>query len=359
LTIAYYISGHGLGHSARSAAIIQHLPEDLALEIKTVAPEWFFRQELDRPFDLHPERFDCGALQGDTYSVDREATLRTCAEITQNNKNKLESEAEWLKTIGVRLVVADVPSFPLVAARAAGIPAVAIANFTWVEIYRPYLKDFPQYRQMVDELENEYAQADLAFVTPLDLPMNRFKKMRRVPLVARQGEPQREAMTKAFGLDVSRKWVLVYPGNLGFPFPWGSLGQFDEIDFLTFHSDTGSPDNVLALEQGLFRHEDVVASVDAVAAKPGYGMVGECIANRTPLLYTDRDDFIEYEALDRALQDWGGAVRINRQEFSTGAWAEGLEQTLALNPPRVEGLNGAEVIARELTRIAKTGLADL
>jgi L-arabinokinase len=357
MTIAYYISGHGLGHSARSAAIIRHLPSDIPLAIKTVAPEWFFRQELDRPFGFHAERFDCGALQGDTYSVDREATLRTCAEISLKNKGLIKSEAEWLRSIGARLVVADVPSFPLVAAKAAGIPAVAVANFFWVEIYRPYLKDFPQYQELVGELESEYAQADLAFVTPLDLPMRGFKNVRRVPLVARSGESKRQEIAQAFGLNPGRKWILVYPGNLGFPFPWDSLGRFGDIDFLSFKQNAANPPNVQTLEQGRFRHEDVVASVNGVAAKPGYGMVGECMANRTPLLYTDRDDFIEYEALDRALQEWGGAVRIDRRDFASGDWAEGLAQTLALRPPRIDGLNGAEVIARELAEIARTGMA--
>ena len=37
-----------------------------------------------------------------------------------------------------------------------------------------------------------------------------------------------------------------------------------------------------------FRYEDLVAAVDVVLTKPGYGIVSECVANDTALLYTSR-----------------------------------------------------------------------
>ncbi len=45
------------------------------------------------------------------------------------------------------------------------------------------------------------------------------------------------------------------------------------------------------------RYEDLVAAVDVVATKPGYGIVSECIANETAILYTSRGQFVEYEVL--------------------------------------------------------------
>ena len=43
------------------------------------------------------------------------------------------------------------------------------------------------------------------------------------------------------------------------------------------------------------RYEDLVATAEAVVTKPGYGIVSECVANGTPLLYTSRGRFIEYD----------------------------------------------------------------
>ena len=43
-----------------------------------------------------------------------------------------------------------------------------------------------------------------------------------------------------------------------------------------------------------YRYEDLVRAVDVVATKPGYGIISECIANDTALLYTSRGHFAEY-----------------------------------------------------------------
>ena len=46
-----------------------------------------------------------------------------------------------------------------------------------------------------------------------------------------------------------------------------------------------------------FRYEDLVRAVDVVVTKPGYGIISECIANDTALLYTSRGHFVEYDVL--------------------------------------------------------------
>ena len=47
------------------------------------------------------------------------------------------------------------------------------------------------------------------------------------------------------------------------------------------------------------RYEDVVGAVDVVITKPGYGIISECVANDTALLYTSRGHFVEYDVLVR------------------------------------------------------------
>ena len=46
-----------------------------------------------------------------------------------------------------------------------------------------------------------------------------------------------------------------------------------------------------------YRYEDLVRAVDVVATKPGYGIISECIANDTALLYTSRGRFVEYDVM--------------------------------------------------------------
>ena len=59
-------------------------------------------------------------------------------------------------------------------------------------------------------------------------------------------------------------------------------------------------DEARIYEAGL-RYEDLVAAVDVVVTKPGYGIISECIANDTALLYTSRGRFVEYDVMVREM----------------------------------------------------------
>ena len=84
MTICYYITGHGFGHSVRAAQVIRALPGDQRLIIKTTAPPSFFREELPgREFALIRDEFDCGVLQTDSVTVRPRETLDRYAQIAR------------------------------------------------------------------------------------------------------------------------------------------------------------------------------------------------------------------------------------------------------------------------------------
>ena len=86
MALVAYVSGHGLGHSAREVTILRDLPAEIPLYVKTAAPEWFWRTEVKRPFTLIPESFDVGCLQTDSVTVDRAATK--AAWLAQNQRDR-------------------------------------------------------------------------------------------------------------------------------------------------------------------------------------------------------------------------------------------------------------------------------
>jgi len=46
----------------------------------------------------------------------------------------------------------------------------------------------------------------------------------------------------------------------------------------------------------------VVAATSMLSTKHGYGIVAECIANGTPMLYTPRGRFAEFEYLSEGIE---------------------------------------------------------
>jgi L-arabinokinase len=77
------------------------------------------------------------------------------------------------------------------------------------------------------------------------------------------------------------------------------------------------------------RYEDLVGAVDIVASKPGYGIISECAANGTALLYTDRGRFCEYDVLVRDMPQLLDAAFIAQDDLLAGRWREPVAALLA------------------------------
>ena len=66
------------------------------------------------------------------------------------------------------------------------------------------------------------------------------------------------------------------------------------------------------------RYEDLVRAVDVVVTKPGYGIIAECIANDTALLYTSRGHFVEYDVLVAEMPRWLRCGFIAQDDLRAG-----------------------------------------
>ena len=68
---------------------------------------------------------------------------------------------------------------------------------------------------------------------------------------------------------------------------------------------------------------------DGVITKPGYGIVSECLANETRVLYTPRGSFAEYPCLVEGLQRYGVAELISNEDLYAARWLPALQRLMA------------------------------
>ena len=138
--VVFAISGHGFGHASRQTQIIRALRRrrpDAAIHIRTSAPRWLFERALDFPFAFERVEVDTGVVQVDSLEVDVEASIVRAAAFHAKLDERIDAEARALTTAGAELVVGDIPPLAFAAAAHAGIPAMAVGNFTWDWIWRP------------------------------------------------------------------------------------------------------------------------------------------------------------------------------------------------------------------------------
>lgn len=312
--LAFFLSGHGFGHGVRNSAIIEALPADVEVHLFTSLPEGFFKEELRRPFTLHPCEIDCGCLQNSTVDVDVEATLARYAELDARRGESLARLVPLVKSLRIDRILGDIPPLAFPLARAAGIPSVAMYNFTWLDIYRPYVASRPRYRPMLARMESDYAQADLRLRLLPGMEGGMPGGAEDVGMLVRPGRRQRAEFAERFRLDPAKKWALVYVGNYGLDgVAWENLARYPDWEFMGLYPLKGAPSNYRTIAKDpSFRYADLTATCDLVLGKLGYGLVAECLSQGTPILFLGRSDFEEFSMLKAVVEGggWGREIPL-------------------------------------------------
>jgi hypothetical protein len=351
--LAWYISGHGFGHAARDVEVLNVLAAlrpDIAVAVRTSAPRWIFDLTLTRAIDWQPLDGDTGVVQIDSLRVDEDETVRRASRFYEGFDARVSAEAAWMRSNGVRLAIGDIPPLAFAAARAADVPAIALGNFTWDWIYEGYRKWIPDGSRFIDEIRAAYAGADIALRLPMHGGFGMFRRIVDLPFIARRTSRNPDDVRRALNLPIRTPVVLLSFGGYGLASI--DLGRIATLrDYVVVAtadvganrradqphaSDGGSlPANVKMIdEQRLYanglRYEDIVAAVDVVVTKPGYGIISECIANDTALLYTSRGHFVEYDVLVREMPRFLRCGFIANEDLLAGNWQGALDRVLAL-----------------------------
>ena len=248
---------------------------------------------------------------------------------------RVAAEVEFLRAQDAKAVIADLPPLGIAAAHAAGLPAIAYGNFTWDWIYANYDGSTDLARR-IGEI---YSHTTLALRLPMWGGFDTMPNVRDLPFVARQSHRDPEDTRRALGIPLHNRVVLV---------SFGGYGLHDSTKPNLHGYQVLWPGDVdeAAMYDAGYRYEDLVRAVDVVVTKPGYGIISECIANDTALLYTSRGNFREYPVLVQEMPKYLRCAFIEQDELLSGNWQPHLDRLLAQPlPPMKPATNGAEVAA--------------
>lgn len=365
-TVVFFISGHGFGHASRDVEVINALGAsrpDLRLILRTDVNPGLLDRTVRPPFERRPGPCDTGIIQRTSVEHDDEATVRAAIDFYSPFDERIDTEARTFERDKVSLIVGDIPPLAFEAAARLGVPSVCLGNFTWAWIYDTHPGMVAAAPWLVPLLQRAYAKAGRALQLPFAGGFEIFPDVRPIPLIARRpGREPRDTRT-FFGIPHDRPTVLLSFGGYGMPAL--DLSSVDCSEWTVVLTDRILPPDrplsprvvFLREEQFLntgYRYEDLVAAVDVVMSKPGYGIVSECIACDTPLLYTSRGVFREYDLFVREMPRYLRCRFIDHVELFAGRWRAALEALRGQpSPPETMAVDGADVAARELSRVAQ------
>ena len=352
MTVAFYISGHGFGHASRQVEIINAFAArrpGARIMIRSAAARWLLERTIEVPFDLDPRPCDTGVVQIDSLHLDEAATIAAAREFYATFDARADAEARTLQELGTRLVIVDAPPLGCEAAARAGIPSVVVSNFTWDWIYAGYPLHIGDATGLIDTIQQAYRKATAAWRLPMHGGFETFLRSRRgdrrpplidVPFVARHATREPEETRARLGLPLDRNLVL--PSFGGYGVTGLDLTRLDLDD--GWHVIDGLADAAV-YDAGL-SYEDLVSAVEVIVTKPGYGILSECIANDTAVVFTPRGRFREYDVLVREMPRYLRCAELDTSSLMAGRWRQSLEAALSSPPPPEHpATNGAEVIA--------------
>jgi hypothetical protein len=358
--VFFYISGHGFGHASREIEVINALTEPVPgrpapdIVIRSSAARWIFDRNVRSPFTLIDEACDTGVVQIDSLRLDEQETIRQAAEFHRQLPTLVAREAALLQRHDARLVIADAPPLASAAARAAGVRSIVLSNFTWDWIYGGFAGVDAAAPDLMPALRQAYRAADEAWRLPLHGGFETFEAVIDVPFVARHATHDRDHVRSRLHLPADAPIALASFGGYGVRDL--DAAHLDCLDrwtvIVTGHRPSiPLPDDVRFIDERAIygadlRYEDLVHAVDAVVTKPGFGIVAECLANNTPMLYTSRGPFREYGVMVAQMPRFLRCEYLDMESLLAGRWRDALDRLHRRPaPPERPRTDGARVVA--------------
>ena len=317
--IVAYVSGHGFGHATRTTEVLRRVRElqpDTPITVVSSAPERLFRKGIGQPFSFRTLECDVGLVQKGALAIDEAATAERWKSYARDLPDLLDGEWRWLRHVGARVVLGDIPPVAFQAAHEAGVPSVAMANFSWYWVYAHYADRQPALREAARRCAEQYGSAGVLLRLPFAGEMSAFPRIEDIGLVARQPRVRRAEARQRLGLGAQTVVLLSFGG---FGLPDLDLSFVSSLPSFVFVSTDGprgghAPANLRLLTDEILDakelgYEDIVGAADVVVTKPGYGIVSDAIGAGVRMIYTDRGDFPEYDILVRDMKAWLACVR--------------------------------------------------
>ncbi|MBK7540975.1 MAG: hypothetical protein IPP10_05940 [Candidatus Competibacteraceae bacterium] len=333
------LSGHGFGHLAQVAPVLDELQRRwpaVRLTVQSALPASVLSQRIAGPFDCVAGAADFGMVMVDALEAKIPESLEAYRDFHATWDPRLVRQEHLLRAAAPHGVLADIPYLTLAAAQRLGIPALALCSLNWADILAGYCPDAPDLTALRSPMLSAYNSAS-AFLQPApSMPMLDLRNGQPVGPIAALGRDRRSDIDNRLGLRAGERLVLMGLGGVDMRPPLERWPRQPGIRWLVPPNWTVTrPDMVSWATLEGCSMVDLIRSCDVLFTKPGYGAFTEAACNGTRVLYVARDDWPEEPWLSRWLLAHGNAVKIDRRQLVSGELAEPLRALFdqPLKPP--------------------------
>jgi hypothetical protein len=352
------ISSHGLGHLAQSAPVLNALRRrlpDLRLTVASQLPEARLRARIDGEFDIEPRALDVGFEMEDALRIAREPSALAYREFHAHWDERVAETATWLERLRPDLLLANAAYLPLAAAARRGIPACGMSSLNWADLLAHVFADEAWMPPIHAQMLQAYRSARVFIKLRPGMDMPGLDNGRWAAPVARLGRRRRDDLQQRCGAAATDRIVLVAFGGIDVRLPLEDWPCPEGLHWLVPLAWRIGHPRVSAIEPLGMDFSDLIASVDALVGKPGYGTFVETACNGTPMLYAARPGWPEQDALIPWLHRHARAREVSEAMLRRGDLADELEALWQLPAPVPVQAHGADEVAALLVQACGGG----
>jgi hypothetical protein len=348
------LSPHGYGHAAMTAPILNHIKShspDINVTLYTSLPKAWLRSRLNFDFELIDGIQDFGLIMHSATEIDLDASAQGYIALHEGWEAKAQAEAERLGQVQPTLILANVPHLVLAGAQLAKIPALAMSSLNWADIYQAYLGQRPEAPRILGQMRQAYAGAEQFLKLSPGLPMMDLPHARHLGPSARRGRNLRSQLCRAVDILEEQCIGLIAYGGIPTRLPvedWPAIPGW--LFFVPPEWNVRHP-GFVSWEQSGMDFLDLIASVDILITKPGYGTYTEAACNGTAVLAQERPDWPETPYFESWMRRHARFATLSQRSIQAGQLHETLQSLMAMPrppPPEPSGIGEASEIILEM-----------
>lgn len=316
-------------------ALVTRIP-GLRVTVSSSHPSWFLESLFDFAFERIDGADEFGLRMVSARQIDLAASAEAYRRLHARLDRTVAAFAERMTHLGVDLVLSNAGYLGLLAAREAGIQAIALSCLNWADIYGHYFRDLPEGPMIEAQMLEGYRSAKMFLCSEPAMPMPRLTNARPIGPLARVASLARDEARRRIGIEPETRLGVVAFGGIEVDLPIADWPRLQGWRWVINGDTDGRPD-LIALAELAISFPDLLGCCDVLVAKPGYGTFTEAAVNGAPVLYLPRPDWPEAEGLVSWLDARGRSAPVGAGDlFDAQRLAGHLDRlTRCLAKPRV------------------------
>jgi UDP-N-acetylglucosamine:LPS N-acetylglucosamine transferase len=191
-------------------------------------------------------------------------------------------------------------------------------------------------------MQGSYRHANLALRIAPGLPLTAFSKVVDIGPIAETRNSHRDDIRKHLRVNDSERLVLLAFGGIALnSLPWEAMGRLQGYHFIVSSPPDRPSPRIHVASTLSHSFNTLMASVDLVMTKPGYGTIVEAVTLEAPVVYVRRYNFADEAPLVDFLHRYGCGHELSLKDFQAGNWQPALDAirctSASVSPPSPTG----------------------